>query len=512
MSELLKFADEKAKNSKEAHQSRVWKVLVVDDETDIHSLTEMVMADFVFQERVITFFNAYSAKEARKILRENSDIAVILLDVVMETETAGLDLVKYIREDLDNKLTRIVLRTGQPGSAPEKKVIINYDINDYKHKTELTKAKLDTAIVASIRAYSKLLSLNKNQNGLSKIIEATNNMFQLNFMDRFIEGILKQLTSLLDLEENTKTLNASAIALAEENDILTILAGTGKYAFLRKMTIEEAVPPEIVKLVLKSHKTKESFFTDNYYVGYYQIGPKRENIILLEGLVQISDDDKYLIELFSRNISIAFENNDRFRESIDTRDEILFTLGEVTEKHKPSRTHHVKRVGEIAFRLAELKGLNHKEAEKTKIAAALHDVGKILLTDKILDKETALTENEIEVMHSHTESGEEILRAKRLSFLENAALVAAQHHERWDGAGYPRQLKGKDISIHARIAAISLIYDALMHDQPYRKAWSEERTFEYLKNNSGKIFDPSLVKIFFENYPLIKAINKMYPE
>ena len=173
MPEFLKFADEEIEKNDSSQLMKMWKVLIVDDEADIHSITELVMDDFLFQGRKITFLNAYSAKEAKEILKEHNDVAVILLDVVMETETAGLDLVKYVRNDLSNKLVRIILRTGHPGNAPEKRVIIDYDINDYKHKTDLTKAKLDTKLITAIRAYRDLIILDKSRKGLSKIIDAS---------------------------------------------------------------------------------------------------------------------------------------------------------------------------------------------------------------------------------------------------------------------------------------------------------------------------------------------------
>jgi len=513
MSDLLQFADNKTSAFEKSLSIKKWKVLIVDDEADIHKITELVMNDFQFQGRKIIFLNAYSANEAREILKKNSDIAVILLDVVMETQTAGLDLIKFIRDDIQNKLTRIILRTGQPGTAPEDDVIINYDINDYKRKTDLTKSKLDTVLITAIRAYNHLLILNKSRKGLKKIIDASANIFETNSMIQFIEGILLQLTSMLKLEEDTIYLEVSAIAVNEDNfDNLKIVAGTGKYATFKTKTLGESVSPEVLNLLKKSYENKESFFQGNYYVGFFKSGSVNEYILLLEGLYEIESTDKYLIELFSRNINIAFENNYRNLESINTRDEIIYTLGEVSERHKALKTHHVQRVGEIAFRLAGLKGLSHEQAEEIKIAAAMHDVGKIFLNNDILEKNTELSEIETDKMQHHTKTGESILRNKKFHLLEKAADVAAQHHERWDGKGYPNQLKGDNISLSARIAAISLIYDALKHDQPYRKAWDESKIFDFIKTNSGKIFDPALVELFLNNYPLINEVNKMYPQ
>jgi len=511
MPDFLQFADEGQKTVENPHDIKVWKILIVDDESDIHIITELVLNDFIFQGRKITFLNAYSAKEARKIIREQNDIAVILLDVVMESQTAGLDLVKFIREEIKNKMVRIILRTGQPGSAPEKKVIIDYDINDYKYKTELTKAKLDTALISAIRAYRDLEILNKSRKGLKKIIDASNNIFEIKSLREFIEGILLQLTSLLKLEEDTIYLEASSLALDGKDNELKILAGTGKYASAIHKPLVELVSPEIFKLIHHSYNEKQSIFNGNYYIGYFRTGDVKENILILEGFFELEETDKYLIELFSRNINIAFYNNHRNRESIETRDEIIYKLGEVTERHSSLNTHHVKRVGEVAGILAKLSGLNYEESEEIKIAAAMHDVGKIMLNEEILKKTGKLTTKELEKMRHHTEIGEGILNTNRFYLLEKAAEVAAQHHERWDGKGYPHHLKGEEISLPSRIASISFIYDALRHDQPYRRAWKEDDILQYIRENGGTIFDPNLVALFFDNYHLINEVNQMYP-
>lgn len=144
---------------KEENGKDYWNVLVVDDEEDIHSVTRLSLKGFVHLDKEIKFFHAYSGVEAKAILKENHDIALILLDVVMETNHAGLEVVKYVRSELNNNLTQIVLRTGYPGQAPEREVIVTYEINDYKTKTELTAFKLFTVTLASIRAYNSLMQL-----------------------------------------------------------------------------------------------------------------------------------------------------------------------------------------------------------------------------------------------------------------------------------------------------------------------------------------------------------------
>ena len=137
-----------------------WKVLIVDDEPEVHNVTRLVLGNFRFADRRLQFLSAHSAAEARELLKTHHDAAVVLLDVVMESEQAGLQLVRSIREELGNPFVRIVLRTGQPGQAPEQEVIATYDINDYKEKTELTAPKLATTMYTALRAYRDMLHAN----------------------------------------------------------------------------------------------------------------------------------------------------------------------------------------------------------------------------------------------------------------------------------------------------------------------------------------------------------------
>ncbi|MEQ8957750.1 MAG: hybrid sensor histidine kinase/response regulator, partial [Coleofasciculus sp. C2-GNP5-27] len=146
-----------------------WKVIIVDDDRHVHQVTKLALKRFTFEGKPLTFLSAYSGEEAKALITQHPDTAFIFLDVVMETNDAGLRLVKYIREDLNNKLVRIVLRTGQPGEAPEETVILNYDINDYKTKVELTQQKLVTTTIATLRSYRDVLAIEQNRQSLASL-------------------------------------------------------------------------------------------------------------------------------------------------------------------------------------------------------------------------------------------------------------------------------------------------------------------------------------------------------
>lgn len=148
----------------------VWKIAIVDDDATVHQATKLALKNFRFEGKALTFLSAYSGLEAKQLITENPDIAFILLDVVMETNDAGLEVVRYIREELNNQNVQIVLRTGQPGEAPEESVIIAYNINDYKLKTELTRQKLITAMISALRSYRNAIALETQANHLTQAL------------------------------------------------------------------------------------------------------------------------------------------------------------------------------------------------------------------------------------------------------------------------------------------------------------------------------------------------------
>ena len=167
---LFSNADDEFDNS----SGEAWKILIADDDEGVHNVTELVFTSFKFDGRPIEFINTYSGNETIEVLKKENNIAVILLDVVMETDDAGLKVIERIRNELNNKMIRIILRTGQPGQAPEEKVLIDFDINDYKNKSELTSRKLRSSIITSLRSYISIKTINELNTTLErKVIERT---------------------------------------------------------------------------------------------------------------------------------------------------------------------------------------------------------------------------------------------------------------------------------------------------------------------------------------------------
>ena len=198
------------------------------------------------------------------------------------------------------------------------------------------------------------------------------------------------------------------------------------------------------------------------------------------------------------------------KEVITTQRELVSTLGEVIEVRSKETGNHVKRVAKISRLLGEKIGLSNHELEILEAASPMHDVGKIGVPDNILQKPGKLTDEEFDVIKTHTNIGKDILGSSDRELLSIACIIAHQHHERWDGTGYPTGLKGEKISIYARITMLADIYDALSSGRSYKTAWPEKQIHEYIRSEREKFFDPYLVDVFFEHIGEIRAIRTRY--
>ena len=364
---IVKFCDNK---TKEIEELNPWKILIVDDEPDVHKLTKSVLKKFLFDNRPIKIISAFNEIEAIDTLKNNDDIVLVLLDVVMEKDDTGLIIVKRIREELKNNAIQIILRTGQAGKAPELDVVTNYAINDYKEKTELTSQKLYTSIITAIRSYS-----------------------------------------------NIKSLESSKIEIENLN-----------------------------------------------------------------------------------------------KEIIETQKEVVFRMGAIGEARSKETGMHVKRVAEYSKLFALCLGIPESKAEILKQASPMHDIGKVAIPDNILNKPGKLTDDEFIIMKTHAQLGYDMLKNSTRAILKVAAIVAHDHHEKWDGSGYPRGLKGKDAHIYGRITAVADVFDALGSNRVYKQAWDDEKIFNLFKEERGKHFDPEIVDILFEHMDDILKIRDTYKD
>ncbi|CAA0087168.1 3'3'-cGAMP-specific phosphodiesterase 2 [Zhongshania aliphaticivorans] len=306
LNDSLSLADELATNSVGVN-TKPWKLLIVDDEEVVHAVTHLALDGFQLGGRTLEFISAYSGLEAQEILQGQDDIAIILLDVVMETDRAGLDLVHYIRRELNNKFVRIILRTGQSGQSPEQEVITQYDINDYKEKTELTRQKLFSTVYTSLRSYEDIIALEENRKGLAKVISSSATIFQTRDISQFSEGVLEQLTALLHLNSDAVLVNSSGLIARSGMGKLKVLAGTGKYKQYQGDFDVADFDDEIVDRISSVLENKKSNYGEDYWVSYYITKSGLEQFLYVTSNDVFSIPDINMIELFVKNVAIAHE-------------------------------------------------------------------------------------------------------------------------------------------------------------------------------------------------------------
>jgi PAS domain S-box-containing protein len=215
-------------------------------------------------------------------------------------------------------------------------------------------------------------------------------------------------------------------------------------------------------------------------------------------IVPILDLNGEIVEYMSIQYDISDVIN-LHKEIEETQREVIYKMGEIGESRSKETGNHVKRVAEYSKLLATKYGLDKKEAELLYDASPMHDIGKVGIPDSILKKPGKLDDEEWEIMRTHSEIGYSVLKGSNREILKAAATVANEHHEKFDGSGYPRGLKGEEIHIYGRITAIADVFDALGSDRVYKKAWSDDKIFDLFKSEKGTHFDPELIDIFFEN-------------
>ena len=300
--DILKFSDEEIPS---ARPERVWKIAIIDDDPAVHEGTRYALYDYNLRGQGVELLSAFSASEGKQLLRANADIAVILLDVVMESDSAGLDLVGFIRGELKNEMVRIILRTGQPGQAPERDVIVDYDINDYKAKTELTADRLFTTITAALRSYQQLQKMAETRRGLEIIVEAASTLFDFKSMQKLAEGVLTQLSSLLAQE------CAGILVLRDEflnRPRFAVLAASGCYRGLAGQKQPDALGSDVEQLIQRAFERKATEFLDDRSIIYVSTVSGSEVVVVLEVRRTLSDTDRTLVEIFCGRLSTAFDN------------------------------------------------------------------------------------------------------------------------------------------------------------------------------------------------------------
>jgi response regulator RpfG family c-di-GMP phosphodiesterase len=331
------------------------------------------------------------------------------------------------------------------------------------------------------------------------MIEASSEMFQHDSMSEFLSSILEQVSTFYqdDLEmvfvREKEEPTPSGFIVTDNKKEMIIIAAKGRYQkFIGENIGNISELSDIYDAMLNEMDAKSRVsLLDNGFIVKHSENSRSKNFIFVEG-----SQTKYqieLINLFLTNYSLALDNFYMDRLISETQEQMIFTLGEVIESQFEETSGHLKRVTDILCHLAKKAGLPKIEVEFTKIAGALHDVGKIGIPSDILKKPGKLTPEEFEIIKNHTRIGHKILSKSKLEVFQIAAEIALHHHEKYDGSGYPDGLKGEEISIYSRMMAVADVFDAMTHKRVYKDALSEKETLAYMQSEKGRHFDPDLI-------------------
>ncbi len=378
MSDDFLFADDEPVSDIEAAAAKEdaqepaepWVILIVDDDPAIHATTKMVLRGFTFEGRPAQFLSAGTALEARTLLEQNPAIAVVLLDVVMESDDAGLRLVRFIRSELNNRRVRIILRTGQPGQAPERDVILNYDINDYKSKTELTAQKLFTSVVAALRGYQDITAIEAHRQGLERILDASSALLDKRKMAEFVGGTVAKLAELWPSCEGVALCSRSAEGGGGATREPMLLGGSGPFAggplHGEVRPVRAALPAEVAGAVAEALADGHSRFERTHSLLVFRSASRHhDTVFYLAHRRAPTEDERRLLEVFCSKVAVGFDNVHLYEE--------LTELNRSLESQVVERTRELVEATEAAEAArAEAEAAN--QAKSLFLATMSHEI------------------------------------------------------------------------------------------------------------------------------------------
>ena len=304
--DLFEFLEEDATPPPQSGSGQAeWQVLIVDDDEDVHLTSVFALRGLTIHGRRLRFLHAHSATEGIELLRDHRDVAVILLDVVMESDEAGLRMIDAIRNELNLQSTRIVLRTGQPGYAPEIETIARYDINDYKTKGELTRAKLYATLTTAIRSFDQFRRMETNRNGLKRIISASGNLLEARGLQTFAAELLTELAIFIGVAPDGLVCSLGGEAGPEAPAKLQVIASAGRY---RDCRLDDREHPQLAELLRRSLSERTNLITPQAICLLFQIGADHDLAACIETARPIADLDRGMLEMFCNNVSLCGRN------------------------------------------------------------------------------------------------------------------------------------------------------------------------------------------------------------
>jgi len=521
-------------------------ILIIDDEPMIRQ----VFAAFLDQWGYASFEAENGRVGLNVFAREKIDLVLLDLDMPV---MGGLEVLAYIHEHSPDTPVVIISGAGQLDDAVQS---VKLGAWDYLTKPIANMAILDNTIsrclekvrlVRENRMYQQHLEKEvarktvelrqKNINlqeevaerkqkeeevrrinkRLESVVEVSSRLFGYVTMNELLRGILQSMYQLLHHDLGQKEaiqagVRHNAFVLFCNDEKRQLVSGWGIFSDCHGSAPESVLPASLYQRLLRVLESGASEYGNEDWFGHIRTPNGLRCVVYLDGCRLDEENERGLVMIYMNNIASAIDSLALQEEIVNTQKEIVITLGEVIETRSHETANHVRRVAEYTYLLARKLGMGDQEAMLLRFASPMHDAGKIGIPDALLNKPGRLTSEEMEVMHDHTIMGFDLLRKSQRQLLQMAAVVAHQHHERWDGSGYPQGLVEDQIHIYGRIVALADVFDALGSARCYKEAWPIDEVVALVKRERGRHFDPDLVDILVGHLPEFLEIKEKYPD
>ncbi len=489
-----------------------WMVMIVDDREDRRDALSRSLADLRCDGRGVACVSAPSLRDAMALFGLHAGTAVILLNAGLE----GTDGARRLIDHLDKATAtwagpglrpRVVLCVDDPVQWPERASYEAASIDGYVVTHPLNGDRLYATVLSLIRLQASFLAQDRSQKGMARVMVSTAGIFELRSAHHFYFNLLLQINSLFNMVHDSLLF---VVGDGERrDDVVRIRAASGRFSNLRNQTLDAVEQERIVTTVRDAFQNGRTVQTPEHFAFAIKTRHGVAAVAFIDGALGITPLERQMIEIFRNKATTAFSNMMLIEELNGSQKAAVFALARVAEYKKNLTQGHHKRIERLVHDTARdmmKRGFYPEEldedlASKIGLASVLADIGMMVVPDQVMHSTQTLSGESVELVRQHTIVGWEILRdaagmLRGRSILAIGADIALSHHERMDGSGYPSGLRGTAIPLAGRIMAVVDVFDALISDREHREAWSVDDALDWIGNESGRLFDPMVVKAF----------------
>lgn len=493
--------------------SQAWRVLVVDPLNEITSFINELQRGYTSGAVNLVVERAESHAEVLRQLTESSDIAVIILELSNTKDDSALILIQNIREVLGNIVVSIITVSSDTIAVEYGNFARQYNILSNITLEQIKSGTARATIVEGFKVFQSKFHLEESRQLFVASLKQEEEMSKFSSLSIFISGFLSRLCSLLsDANPNCRSeismLSAYRIGISSE---YRVLEGMGEYKDSKNIELNQVLSEEDCQHAFANNETTNHSVTRNSYCGIFTTHSGESALIYVKKSKPLNERELQLLSQFTESASTAIGTISISNDDTARRSDVLTTLSRVVELRSQETAVHVNRVGAVSKLLASRLGLSSREIDLVWLAAPLHDIGKAVTPESILNKQGTLTKHEYSIMQNHVTHGYEFLKNSNIELINAAATIALSHHEKWDGTGYPRGLKGDDIHIFGRIVGLADVVDALIGKRCYKDPLSLGKVVDIVHSERGKHFDPAVVDTFVNSLDEYVEILRQFP-